>query len=251
METKIQNTIDALTAQSRKHFEEKLAEYQRQMRNLLIDREAQMKSQSLTPSFNFQFKVEMRYQTEAGPLFPPLPGPVQPRHDAAQAQSLRRSRRLAAKPRINYEEEELEEEKEAREAAKEEKEAVAQAKREAKEAKKAAAYAEKEAIRAAKKAAREAEKAILEAELEEARAEFHKIRDEIWKKHKGTRDDYYTSCGLFRINEVWKRPDSEEMAAHRALKAKYLEANKEFRSAPLAQAQKLMKHLATRRDQLK
>jgi hypothetical protein len=209
METKIQNTIDALTAQSRKHFEEKLAEYQRQMRNLLIDREAQMKSQRLTPSFNFQFKVEMLYQTEAGPLFPPLPGRQEAPRSAEQ--SLRRSRRLAAKPRINYEEEELEEEKEAREA----------------------------------------EKAILEAELEEARAEFNKIRDEIWKKHKGTRDDYYTSCGLFRINEVWKRPDSEEMAAHRALKAKYLEAKKEFRSAPLAQAQKRMKHLATRRDQLK
>ncbi len=249
METKIQSTIDALTAQSRKHFEEKLAEYQSQMRNLLIDREAQMKSQRLTPSFNFQFKVEMLYQTEAGPLFPPLPGRQEAPRSAEQ--SLRRSRRLAAKPRINYEEEELEEEKEAREAAKEEKEAVAQAKREAKEAKKAAAYAEKEAIRAAKKAAREAEKALVEAELEEARAEFNKIRDEIWKKHKGTRDDYYTSCGLFRINEVWKRPDSEEMAAHRALKAKYLEANKEFRSAPLAQAQKRMKHLATRRDQLK
>lgn len=245
METKIQNTIDALTVQSRKHFEEKLSEYQRQMHNLLIDHEAQMKGKSLNPSFNFQFKVELPYQTEAGPLFPPLPArapaPVQPRH----------SGRLAAKPRINYEEEELEEEKEAREAAKEEKEAAKEAKKAAKEAKKAAAYAEKEAIKAAKKAEREAQKKAVEAELEEARAEFNKIRDEIWKKHKDTMDDYRTSCILFRENEVWKRPGCEEMATHRALKAKYLEAKKELRSAPLIQAQERMRQLYTRLDQLK
>ncbi len=137
---------------------------------------------------------------------------------------MRRSRRLAAKPRINYEEEELEEEE--------------------KKAAKAAAYAEKEAFRAAKKAA-------VKAKLEEARAEYHKIQDEFWKKHKDTIDDYRTSCESFRKNEVWKRPDCEEMAAHRALKAKYLEVKKELRSAPLVQAQKRMFHMYTRFDRLK
>ena len=98
MESKIQNTIDTLTAQSRVHFEEKLAEYQRLMYNLLIDHEAKMKGQSLTPSFGFHFKVELPYQTEAGPLFPPLPA------HAPEPTRPRRSKRLAAKPRVNYEE---------------------------------------------------------------------------------------------------------------------------------------------------
>ncbi len=84
----------------------------------------------------------------------------------AKEQSLRRSARLAAKPRVSYEEAELDEEREAREAADIEKEVERAAKDQALMA--------KAQERAAKAEQKRAEKEIVEEAKRKARAESYK-----------------------------------------------------------------------------
>jgi hypothetical protein len=155
---------------------------------------------------------------------PPLQLPPLPRLPRLP----RRSKRLVAKPRVNYEEQELEEEIEAREAAKE-------AKRQAREAAKEAKRQAREAAKETKRQAKEAEHLVREAEERQSNlkniAEYKKQieakkqrLEEIKRPHLTIIQEYADSCKRFNEQKVWQRPDSEEMAAHRAIKAKYMEA---------------------------
>jgi hypothetical protein len=120
----------------------------------------------------YQALIKGCNEATAAPASAPAPAPASsakcqcskcspraPRHEAIHSakQSLRRSPRLATKPRINYEEEELEEEREAREAR--------VAERKAKAAERKAKVAEGENKKAT-------EKQAVEAELEEVTKEM-------------------------------------------------------------------------------
>ncbi len=90
------NTIDALVAESRAHFEEKMRAYTVQLRTILLEKEREMRWQQLDATFNFNFSVKLPYTTESGPLFPPLPSIVippalaVPTHDYRLRRSARR-----------------------------------------------------------------------------------------------------------------------------------------------------------------
>ncbi len=92
IQKKIDTTIAALVAQSRAHFEAKLAEYQVQLFKALCEKEKEMRPQTVDAKFNFNFCVSMTYTTESGPLFPPVP--VAP--PAPRTYHLRRSARKPA-----------------------------------------------------------------------------------------------------------------------------------------------------------
>ena len=98
IQKKIDTTIAALVAQSRAHFEAKLAEYQLQLYNALCEKEGEMRPQTLDAKFNFNFIVSLPYTTEPGPLFPPLPSVVIPPVDKRVSMLHYRLRSRARKP---------------------------------------------------------------------------------------------------------------------------------------------------------
>ncbi len=118
----------------------------------------------------------------------------------------RRSARLAAKPRINYEEEELEEEKEAREAADIEKRVVREAREQALIAKVQERAAKAEQKRAEKKVAKEA--------MSKARAESHKavaaVREAALKAAKEA------------VKNAWRQARAAEKEAVEAARKAFL-----------------------------
>lgn len=108
VQEKINNTIDALVAQSREHFEEKMRAYTVQLRAILLEKEREMRFQALDAKFIFNFTVALPYKTEGGPLFPPLPLsvviPPYPKSKASVPTHDYRLRRSARRPAGFYSE---------------------------------------------------------------------------------------------------------------------------------------------------
>lgn len=106
MYNKIQNKIDqtmvVLIQQSRALFEEQLRVYSQQMRMHLIQKEGEMRPQTLDAKFDFNFTARIPYTTESGPLFPPLPTLVIPPRTTPVATHDYRLRRSARKPAGYY-----------------------------------------------------------------------------------------------------------------------------------------------------
>ena len=117
VEQKITDTIEDLKAKSRQIFEEKLVQYENQMREHLHKREVDSKGYIVTPFFNFQFKVENTYTVAPATCSCSICSAnivgalTTDTSNAAPAPTLRRSSRIAAKPKPDYKEVEQEEKK--------------------------------------------------------------------------------------------------------------------------------------------
>ena len=98
IQAKIDTTIATLVEKSRQHFEERLRIYTTQLPTILLQKEGEMRLQTLDAKLMFNFTVSLPYTTEGGPLFPPLPTVVIPPLTAPVPTHDYRLRRRARKP---------------------------------------------------------------------------------------------------------------------------------------------------------
>jgi hypothetical protein len=70
---KIENALNDLIEKSRAEFEESLNTYMSGIRVMLYAKEREMSAKTLNTEMTFSFTVSSSYNTEKGPLFPPMP----------------------------------------------------------------------------------------------------------------------------------------------------------------------------------
>ena len=70
---KIENALNDLIEKSRAEFEESLNTYMSGIRAMLYAKEREMTPKTLNTEMTFSFTVSSSYNTEKGPLFPPMP----------------------------------------------------------------------------------------------------------------------------------------------------------------------------------
>jgi hypothetical protein len=70
---KIENALNDLIEKSRAEFEESLNTYMSGIRAMLYAKEREMSAKTLNTVMTFSFTVSSTYNTEKGPLFPPMP----------------------------------------------------------------------------------------------------------------------------------------------------------------------------------
>jgi hypothetical protein len=97
---KIENALNDIIEKSRVEFEQSLNMYVKGLCLELHAKEREMRAQSLMPILMFSFTVSTSYETEKGPLFPPMPSatiaPIAAKNIPLHDYRLRRSARKPA-----------------------------------------------------------------------------------------------------------------------------------------------------------